>query len=96
MKNGNLPVYPDPMRGAEPSIVNQSPYELPEGLTKREYFAAMAMQGIIAGIYGGGGDNYQRQLNEWKIDNGPLTLVGTALAKDALGYADELLKALES
>lgn len=66
------------------------------GITKREYFAAMAMQGIIAGIYGGGGDNYQRQLNEWKIDNGPLTLVGTALAKDALGYADELLKALES
>lgn len=37
----------DPMRGAEQSIVNQSPYELETGLTKREHFASMAMQGLL-------------------------------------------------
>jgi hypothetical protein len=49
MKNENQPIYPDPMRGAEQSFSNQSPHELPMGLTKREYFAGLAMQGIIAG-----------------------------------------------
>lgn len=46
MKNENQPIYPDPMRGAEQSFSNQSPHELPMGLTKREYFAGLAMQGM--------------------------------------------------
>lgn len=46
MENGNHPIYPDPMRGAEQSFTNQSPHELPTGLTKREYFAGLAMQGM--------------------------------------------------
>jgi hypothetical protein len=39
IKEGNMAAYPDP-----------SPEHLdsPVGLTKREYFAAMAMQGILA------------------------------------------------
>jgi hypothetical protein len=48
MKNGKRPIYPDPMRGTEQSFMNQSPHELPIGLTKREYFAGLAMQGISA------------------------------------------------
>lgn len=48
MENGNNPIYPDPMRGAEQSFTNQSPYELPTGLTKREYFAGLAMNEFIA------------------------------------------------
>lgn len=48
MENGKQPIYPDPMRGAEQSFSNQSPHELPMGLTKREYFAGIAMQGWIA------------------------------------------------
>jgi hypothetical protein len=48
MKNGKQPIYPDPMRGTEQSFMNQSPHELPIGLTKREYFAGLAMQGWIA------------------------------------------------
>ena len=48
MTEGNDLAYPDPMRGAEQSFSNQDPSSNPSGLTKREYFAAMAMQGLIA------------------------------------------------
>lgn len=51
MKNENQPIYPDPMRGAEQSFSNQSPHELPMGLTKREYFAGLAMQGTMTSSY---------------------------------------------
>lgn len=37
MKNGNKPAYPYVMNGG-----------LQDGLSKREYFAAMAMQGMLA------------------------------------------------
>lgn len=47
-ENGDKPMFPDPMRGADQSYVNQSPWELNPGITKREYFAAMALQGLIA------------------------------------------------
>lgn len=48
MHNGDQPIYPDPIRGAEQSIFNQTPDAMPTGLTKREYFAAMAMQGMLS------------------------------------------------
>lgn len=47
MENGKQPIYPDPMRGAEQSFTNQSPHDLSMGLTKREYFAGLAMQGLV-------------------------------------------------
>ena len=47
MKRGDQPAFPDTMRGAEQSIINQSPHQLPTGLTIREYFASMAMQSIL-------------------------------------------------
>lgn len=50
MENGNNPIYPDPMRGAEQSFTNQSPHELLTGLTKREYFAGLAMNGYLSCI----------------------------------------------
>lgn len=40
MKNGDLPAYPLPREISE-TLPNT-------GLTKREYFAAMAMQGLLA------------------------------------------------
>ena len=46
MKNSDLPVYPDPMRAAEQSILNQTPDQLPTGLTKREYFIGQAIAGL--------------------------------------------------
>lgn len=48
MNNGEQPIYPDPMRGADQSFSNQQPEELPRGLTKREYFAGLAMQGFMS------------------------------------------------
>lgn len=87
MKNADQPAHP---------IVGIAFNESHKGLTKREYFAAMAMQGILSGIYGGGGDNYLRQMTEWHKHGSPLDSVGTAAARDAIGYADELLKQLES
>jgi hypothetical protein len=43
----NPPAFPDPMRAAEQSIINQSPYELSTGMLLRDYFAAKAMQGLL-------------------------------------------------
>ena len=48
------------------------------GLNKREYFAAMAMQGIISAVLAGGCN--------------PVSY--TEIAKDAITAADELLKAI--
>ena len=48
MKNSDLPVYPDPMRAAEQSILNQTPDQLPTGLTKREYFIGQALTGLLS------------------------------------------------
>jgi hypothetical protein len=47
-ENGSKPAYPDPMRGAEQSISNQTPEKLGQGLTKREMFAMAAMQGLLS------------------------------------------------
>jgi hypothetical protein len=85
MNNGDNSAYPVIAPEHGPIMI---------GLTKREYFAAMAMQGIIAGIYGAGSEIYKDQLKEWAEDD-PSDTVGGALAKDAIGYADELLKNLE-
>jgi hypothetical protein len=99
MKNGELPAHPvecqygsDKLEGLRTG--EYSGFET--GLTKREYFAGLAMQGIITGIYGGGRENYINQLKEWVDLASPLDKVGEALAKDAIGYADCLLKQLET
>lgn len=55
MKNqDNLKAFPDPMRGAEQSFVNQSPEKLNSGMDLRDYFAAKAMQALVSkeGRYG--------------------------------------------
>jgi hypothetical protein len=55
------------------------------GLTKREYFAAMAMQGIIA----------RPDRSNFYVTNGDY-LDYASIAKDAVGCADALLTALSS
>lgn len=47
-KPENPNVFPDPMRGAEASIINQSPDNLQQGMTLRDYFAAKAIQGMLS------------------------------------------------
>ncbi len=46
-KPENPKVFPDPMRGAESSFINQYPHKLHEGIDLRDYFAAKAMQGFM-------------------------------------------------
>lgn len=42
------PAFPDPMRGAESSVINQSPHELHTGMSIRTYLAGQAMIGLLA------------------------------------------------
>lgn len=48
MENKNQPAFPDPMRAAPESVSNQDAHLNPTGLTKREYFAGLAMQALIS------------------------------------------------
>jgi hypothetical protein len=41
-------LFPDPMRGAEQSYSNQTPWNLESGATLRDYFANSAMQGMLS------------------------------------------------
>ena len=47
-KPSNPSVYPDPMRGAEQSFSNQTPWGLESGITLRDEFANSAMQGYLS------------------------------------------------
>lgn len=85
MTNAEEPVYPDPMRGTERSMRNQTPHDLPIGLTKREYFAGLALQGLVSDFDG------QSKANGRFIPAPDYPI----LAECAVQLADELLKALE-
>jgi len=71
MKNGDKPAHPVTL----------------EGLTKREYFAAMAMQGILA--------NRELQVAIYEDVKFYNTTPDNALAFHAVMEADKLLKQLE-
>ncbi|MDV3685301.1 hypothetical protein CMU45_02765 [Elizabethkingia anophelis] len=85
MKNADKPIYP-----AVAEIINETEfteYNLPHrqmqlsGLSKREYFAGLAMQGLIAG--------------RWACpDNVPNDV--ETITREALLHADEILKQLEN
>lgn len=82
MKNANKPVYPVLNELEQRAFGFDVKSE--HGLTKREYFAAMAMQGLLANtIY------HNPELKHKMVSS-------DALAECAVGYADHLLKALES
>lgn len=52
MDNKNIPVFPDPMRAAAQSFSNQSPENLPTGMTLRQWYAGLAMNGCLASCSG--------------------------------------------
>ena len=79
MKNRDLPAFPLPNEAA--------PFEghsAIDGLTKREYFAAMAMQGIVA-------NERATESNE----DGEHESIAAAIASNAVFMADALLAELE-
>lgn len=73
MKNADMPAMPTYELNGQ-NFLEDTSY----GLTKREHFAAMAMQGLLSAnaIYGG-------KTND-----------RASLAKDAIAFADALLKEL--
>ena len=48
MITGNEPISPDPIRGAEKNNTQYHSHDFPTGLTIRQHFAIMAMQGCLA------------------------------------------------
>jgi hypothetical protein len=80
MKNADRPIYPDPQRGAEQSQSNQTPWKLESGLTKREYFAGLFIQGILSA---------QTEMRSNGHDN---TGQFQTIVSEALEITDELLR----
>lgn len=70
---------------------------LAAGLTKREYFAALAMQGIVAGTYAG---LYGLMSNPYVAESTREAIEDPAFFKGmvsgAIDYADALISALET
>lgn len=84
IKNGDMPAKPTPYM----DMVNMSG-ELHcdnAGLTKREQFAAMAMQGMLSNKYV---SDFSAEINDDSYDR------PNGLANNAVRYADALLAQLE-
>lgn len=83
MSNADKPAYP--IHGGNTGDDPRNKI-LSGGLTKREYFAAMAMQGLV---------NREGWAERFNNENGDSSLMDT-LAIASVRMADELLKQLES
>ena len=78
MKNADKPI--NPVLTQSPSLQNDTSL----GLTKREHYAGLAMQGLLANSYGG------------MTSGGSRTFSPNEISKLAVIHADELLKQLEN
>ena len=79
MKNADKPTYP--LEFKKEGSYNTEGWS--NGLTKREYFAGLAMQGLLANCNGG------------MTSGGSRTFSPNGISELALLHADELLKQLE-
>lgn len=88
IKNGDMPAGPQCVSINDAGDAETSDRAGGEGLTKREHFAAMAMQGLIANS---GGPIQHSPMSGFNFCNcGP-----DDVADIAIGIADALLKGLE-
>lgn len=76
--NGARPINPIITENAKSELICEE-----IGLTKREYFAGLAMQGLLSNSYSNG---FSQPLSEYD---------SKSIAKFSIEYADELLKQLE-
>lgn len=88
MTNGNEPAFSK----AAAFSPNGAMAKSQEGLTKREYFAATALQGAIS-AQAGTREMVEMQL-EYYLKEYPNLTVRESLAKESVKMADELIKAL--
>lgn len=84
MSNADKPAFADPARASESTMTNQTPTDLPTGLTKREYFAGQFLASLIVHEHSPihDGTDYVPTIPD--------------LCGDAVRYADALLKQLET
>lgn len=81
MKNAGSDAFPAPYHvNINPESDNSGDIDSSSGLTKREYFAGVAMRGLLAGVGRGG-------TPKWWIEQA---------TKEAVFIADTLLEALEA
>ena len=78
MENADKPI--SPVLTQSPSLQNDTSL----GLTKREYFAGLALQGLLANCNGG------------MTSGGSYTFSPNGISELAILHADELLKQLEN
>ncbi len=78
MENADKPI--NPVLTQSPSLQNDTSL----GLTKREHYAGLAMQGLLANSYGG------------MTSGGSRTFSPNGISELAILHADELLKQLEN
>ena len=53
MNNSDMPAMPQPIAGNEDGVIDTSEYDPSNaGLTKREHFAGLAMQGLLSNANG--------------------------------------------
>ena len=89
MSNGNRAAHPQPMiEDYNGKVI--TPDHNSTGLTKREHFAAMAMQGQLASLTPQMIDLYVSQAEDERL-SGTRQLI----AENSVRHADALLKALE-
>jgi hypothetical protein len=81
MKNGNQPIAPMPYTNSDGTIQ----HDVYSGLTKREYFAGLAMQGLLTRVPNRHG---------YEVDLG--VLESKRITSEAIYMADALLAELEA
>ncbi len=91
MKNADMPASPVQGFTADAAGALSGQYFQHAGLTKRELFAAMAMQGIVSSIH----SEYEYQRIRSLAQASGLSTVSEWIARDACKQADALLSALE-
>lgn len=79
MENGEQPINPSDHQW---QVDNETKREMFTGLTKREHFAAMAMQGILASL------TEKAAIGNWGTEE-------KEVSKASTRYADALLKELD-
>lgn len=89
MKNADKPINPMPYQNQDGTIQHDVYF----GLTKREYFAGLAIQGILSNAF------YAKNTKKAFITKGMTDdigdLVNEGYSKLAISIADELLKQLD-
>lgn len=74
--------------GQQPAFPNENYPVNPSGITKREYFAALALQGLLSN------SQYTAELKTMMMKN-TITDMNLLCAREAIDMADELLKRLD-